>query len=145
NDSSADAYSEDDDLREEAYWDNIVYSYKNYSYNWNERENPCHEAYYNGNRVVSQNLLASNLGVIAKRGENNSYYFAVTNILNTHPESNASITLYNYQQQEISTLFTDNDGLVTFDIDILAVFAIVKKGSNSTYVKLTDGNTLSLS
>jgi len=144
-DSTDDTYSEDDDLREEAYWDNITYSYKNYAYNWSERDNPCHNAYYNANRVVSQNLLASNLGVIAKRGENNSYYFAVTDILTTHPESNASITLYNYQQQEIATLFTDNDGLVTFDIDKHAVFAIVKKGSNSTYVKLTDGNTLSLS
>ena len=145
NDYSEDAYTEDDDLREEAYWDNLIYSYKNYSHNWNERENPCHDAYYNGNRVVSQNLLASNLGVIAKRSEHNSYYFAVTNILTTNPEANASVTLYNYQQQEIATLFTDSEGLITFDIDKYAAFAIVRKGNNTSYVKLNDGNSLSLS
>ncbi|MEO8933895.1 MAG: MG2 domain-containing protein [Xanthomarina sp.] len=139
------AYNEDDDLREEAYWDNLIYSYKSYSYNWNEQDNPCHDAYYNGNRVVSQNLLASNLGVIAKRGENNSYYFAVTDILSTNPESNASVTLYNYQQQEIASLFTDSNGFITFNVDKHAAFAIVKKGKNTTYVKLNDGNSLSLS
>ena len=64
--------SEDDDLREEQYWDNLIYSYRNYNYNWQERENPCHEAYYNENRIVAQNILASNLGVIAKQSNNNS-------------------------------------------------------------------------
>ncbi|GGG37475.1 alpha-2-macroglobulin family protein [Bizionia arctica] len=143
--NSEDSYSEDDDLREEAYWDNLTYSYKDYPYNWRERENPCHVAYYNEDRITSQNLLTSNLGVIAKRGENNSYYFAVTNILDTNPEANASVTLYNFQQQEISTLFTDSEGLITIDSDQHAAFAIVRKGSNTTYVKLNDGNSLSLS
>ena len=144
-DYNEESYTEDDDLREEAYWDNLIYNYKNYPYNWRERENPCHVAYYNENRVVSQNLLASNLGVIAKRGENNSYYFAVTNILNTNPEANASVTLYNFQQQEMVTLFTDSEGLLTIDADKHAAFAIVKKGSNTSYLKLADGNSLSLS
>ena len=137
--------TEDDDLKEEEYWDNITYRYRNYSYNWRERENPCHDAYYNENRIVSQNLLASNLGVIAKQGTNNSYYFAVTNILNTNPEANASIALYNFQQQEIISLFTDKDGLLTIDADKHAAFAIITKGQNKTYVKLADGNSLSLS
>src|SRR5690606_29792040 len=61
------------------------------------------------------------------------------------PEANASVTLYNYQQQEIATLFTDSEGLITFDIDKYAAFAIVRKGNNTSYVKLNDGNSLSLS
>lgn len=145
NDYAEEAYTEDDNLREEAYWDNLTYNYKNYPYNWRERDNPCHVAYFNEDRIISQNLVASNLGVIAKRGENNSYYFAVTNILNTNPETNASVTLYNYQQQELVTLFTDSQGLLTIDADKHAAFAIVKKGNNSTYLKLADGNSLSLS
>ncbi|EGV43196.1 hypothetical protein BZARG_1143 [Bizionia argentinensis JUB59] len=139
------AYTEDDDLREEAYWDNLIYNYKRNTYNWQEYDNPCHLAYYNEDRVVAQNLVATNLGVIAKRGENNSYFFAVTNILNTKPEANASVTLYNYQQQEIVTSSTDSEGLLNIDSDKYAAFAIVKKGSNTTYVKLNDGNSLSLS
>ena len=137
--------SEDDEIREEAYWDNQLYSYKNYHYNWRERDNPCHEAYYNNEKTVAQNLLASNLGVIAKRGSNNSYHFAVTNILTTQPESNAKVTLYNFQQQPIADRTTDNEGLTIIDTDKVASFAIVSKGNNTTYVKLADGNSLSLS
>ncbi|WP_418603717.1 alpha-2-macroglobulin family protein [Hwangdonia sp.] len=136
---------EEEDLKEEAYWDNLAYRYKNYSYNWREENNPCHDAYYNERKIVSQNLLASNLGVIAKRGSNNSYYFAVTNILNTNPEAHAKITLYNFQQQEIASRNTDEQGLITIDSEKHANFAIVSKGQNTTYVKLQDGNSLSLS
>jgi uncharacterized protein YfaS (alpha-2-macroglobulin family) len=141
----SDTSEDDENLREEQYWDNLAYRYKDYTHNWRERENPCHEAYYHENRIVSQNLLASNLGVIAKRSANNSYYFAVTNILNTNPEANATVTLYNFQQQEIEKTKTDKDGLATIDAEKHASFAIVSKGKNTTYVKLHDGNSLSLS
>ncbi|WNH08778.1 alpha-2-macroglobulin family protein [Thalassobellus suaedae] len=137
--------SKDKDLREEQYWDNLIYRYKDYRYNWREENNPCHVAYYTENKIVSQNLLASNLGVIAKRSANNSYYFAVTNILNTNPEANASVTLYNFQQQALETAVTDTEGLVTIDAEKHAAFAIISKGKNTTYVKLADGNSLSLS
>jgi uncharacterized protein YfaS (alpha-2-macroglobulin family) len=136
---------EDDDLREEAYWDNLAYSYKNYSYNWREENNPCHDAYYNESKIVSQNLLASNLGLIAKQSANNSYYFAVTNILTTNPEANATVKLYNFQQQVIASITTDNDGLALVDLNKNAAFAVVSKGKSNTYVKLGDGNSLSLS
>lgn len=137
--------TEDEDLREEEYWDNLIYSYRNSNYNWNERNNPCHEAYYNENRVVSQNLLASNLGVIAKQGVNNTYYFAVSNILDTNPESGATVRLFNFQQQEVGRATTDSEGLITFETNKFASFAIITKGKNTTYVKLEDGNSLSLS
>ncbi|MFI0429567.1 alpha-2-macroglobulin family protein [Mariniflexile sp. HMF6888] len=136
---------EEEELREEAYWDNLTYRYKNYNYNWREENNPCHDAYYNDSKIVSQNLLASNLGVIAKQGSNNSYYFAVTNILTTDPEANATVKLYNFQQQEIASALTDNDGLTLIDLNKNAAFAIVSKGKNTTYIKLADGNSLSLS
>lgn len=123
----------------------MLYRYKNYTYNWREEQNPCHDAYYNERKIVSQNLLASNLGVIAKRGTNNSYYFAVTNILNTEPEANARVTLYNFQQQELASRITDTEGLTTIDAENYANFAIISKDNNTTYVKLQDGNSLSLS
>ncbi|MFL1010704.1 MG2 domain-containing protein [Flavisericum labens] len=141
----AETSTDDEDLREEEYWDNLTYRYKNYSYNWREQDNPCHDAFYNERKIVSQNLIASNLGVIAKQGANNSYYFAVTDILTTNPESNATVKLYNYQQQELASRNTDNDGLTLFDLGKNAAFAIVRKGNNTTYVKLADGNSLSLS
>ncbi|WP_372935487.1 alpha-2-macroglobulin [Seonamhaeicola sp.] len=137
--------SENEELREEKYWDNLLYRYKNYTYNWREENNPCHEAYYNQNKIVSQNLIASNLGVIAKLGTNKSYFFAVTNILTTQPEANAKVTLYNFQQQELASATTNKDGLTIIDADKYASFAIISKGNNTTYVRLYDGNALSLS
>ena len=138
--------SEDEEEREEQYWDNLIYSYNNNYYNWRDRENPCKKAYYNSNEnTVSANILASNLGVIAKKGENNSYFFIVTDILTTNPIGGAKVTLYNYQQQEIAQLETENNGFTGIDLDVIASFAIVSNGKNKTYLKLDDGNALSLS
>lgn len=137
--------TEDDELREQEYWDNRTYRYRNYTYNWRERDNPCHDAYYNERHIVSQNLLASNLGVIVKQGSNNNYYFAVTNILNTNPEAEATIKLYNFQQQEIGSTTTNSEGLAVYEANKFASFAIVTKGSSTSYLRLTDGNSLSLS
>jgi len=137
--------TEDEDLREEDYWDNVTYSYRQYTYNWRQRDNPCHEAYYNGDRIVSSNLIASNLGVIAKRGNNKSYYFAVTDIITTNPIANATVELFNYQQQSIRKSSTDKDGLAIVDADNNAYFAAITKDNQVTYIKLNDGNSLSLS
>ncbi|WP_452222773.1 MG2 domain-containing protein [Lacinutrix chionoecetis] len=145
NDDNSNLSIEEQDRREEAYWDNVAYSYRSNNYNWRERDNPCHDAYYHQDREVSQNLLASNLGVITKKGANNDYFFAVTNILNTNVEAAAKVTLYNYQQQEISSTRTDQDGIARMETNSLASFAIVSKGKNTTYIKLRDGNALSLS
>ena len=153
NDYEDDYYEKDDHLseiegeeeREELYWDNKLYRYKNYNYNWRERDNPCHEYYY-ANKVLVQNLLASNLGIIAKKGTDNSCFFAITNILSTKPEAGATIKLFNYQQQEILSKKTDAEGFSTIETSINAAFAIVSKGNNcKCYMKLFDGNSLSLS
>ena len=140
------AASDDIDEREEQYWDNLIYSYNNTYYNWNDRENPCKKAYFlNEDRTVATNILASNIGVIAKKGENNNYFFAVTDILTTNPITGAIITLYNYQQQEISQKATDNQGIAILDLESNAYFAIISKDKHKTYLKLDDGHSLSLS
>lgn len=135
---------EDQEEREELYWDNKLYSYKNYRYNWQERENPCHDSYYY-NKSIAQNLLGSNLGIIAKKGTDNSYFFAITDILSTTSEVGASIKLFNFQQQEIASATTNIDGFATIKSSKEAAFAIVSKGKNKGYVRLFDGNSLSLS
>lgn len=133
--------------REEQYWDNLIYSYKNNNYySYRDRKNPCKEAYYHNDRqIVSQNVIATNLGVVVKKGNNKNYYFAVTNLLDANPVSGAQVKLYNFQQQEILTTTTDSQGFAYFADDKNAYFAIISKGNNHTYLKLQDGNALSLS
>lgn len=144
--SSEDLTEEEENLREERYWDNLTYSYRNTNYRWRDRDNPCTDSYFNyGNRVVSQNLISSDLGVIVKQGNDNNYLFAVTNILTTNPESGAKVTLYNYQQQALANGTTNQEGIIKVDAKNRAAFAIVSKENNVSYVKLHDGMSLSLS
>ncbi|WP_400075451.1 alpha-2-macroglobulin family protein [Winogradskyella sp. R77965] len=144
--ASEELTEEEEELREERYWDNLSYSYRNTNYRYRDRDNPCTDSYFNyGNRSVSLNLIGSDLGVIAKQGNDFNYFFAVTNILSTDPESSANVTLYNYQQQEIAKGNTNNEGIIEIDAKKRAAFAIVSKAKSVSYVKLHDGNSLSLS
>tara|TARA_B100001765_G_scaffold215434_1_gene187487 strand:+ start:5855 stop:11395 length:5541 start_codon:yes stop_codon:yes gene_type:complete len=131
--------------KEEQYWDNEIYRWRDYTYNWQERDNPCHEAYYHEDRVVRINVLGSDLGMIVKKGSNASYHFATTNIISATPESGVSIQLYNFQQQLVETVKTDSDGLTLYDSDRNIAFAVAKKGDQYAYAKLSDGNALSYS
>ncbi|WP_046754957.1 alpha-2-macroglobulin family protein [Kordia jejudonensis] len=135
----------EEDENEEEYWDNRMYNFRDYQYNWNDRDNPCTDSYYLERRFLTANVLASDLGVIVKKGENKSYYFAVSDIISTDPVGNAKVTLYNYQQHEIASKRTDADGLTIIDADKNAYFATVSKNNQVTYVKLNDGNALSMS
>ncbi|MFD2588355.1 alpha-2-macroglobulin [Croceitalea marina] len=132
-------------LLEERYWDNEIYYWRNYNYNWEEQDNPCSQAYYNPDRVVTTNLLGSNLGLIVKKGKNRSYHFAATNLLSTQPEANTKIKLYNYQQQLLTEVSTDANGFAIYDGNKNVAFAVAEKDKNYAYAKLADGHALSLS
>ena len=134
-----------DEEEESSFWDSSQYYYEDYyDYNWQERENPCSTSYYR-DKKISANVLASNLGVTVKKGLNNAYMVTVNDIVTTNPVSGVKITFYNYQQQEIGAATTDAEGITGFDADRPAYFAIAESGKQQTYVKLSDGNALSVS
>ncbi|MCE7054167.1 MG2 domain-containing protein [Algoriphagus sp. AGSA1] len=135
----------DEEEREEQYWNNKIYRWRTYSYNWEQRDNPCHAAYYNEERVLSTNVLGSDLGFIAKSGGNKTYRFITTNLLTTNPEGGVKISLYNFQKQLIGELTTEADGMVTHEEKQHIAFAVAQKNNNYAYLKLEDGNMLSLS
>jgi uncharacterized protein YfaS (alpha-2-macroglobulin family) len=140
-----DSQDSSEEALEERYWDNEIYYWRNYNYNWEEQDNPCHQAYYNPDRVATTNLLGSDLGLIVKKGNNRSYHFATTNLLTTKPEANTSIKLYNFQQQQLAELTTDASGFGIYDGEATIAFAVAKNSGNFAYAKLADGNALSLS
>ena len=137
--------SEDEEIREERYWDNEIYRWRNYTYNWEQQDNPCHPAYYNEDKVVTANILGSDLGLIVKKGNNRSYHFFATNLISAKPEGGVKVKLFNYQQQLIETVTTEGDGMTLYDGSKNAAFAVAQKGNNFAYVKLEDGNALSMS
>ncbi|SFW64411.1 hypothetical protein SAMN02927921_02938 [Sinomicrobium oceani] len=145
----AEATTDYDREKESSYWDNVenyYYDdyYYDYTYDWRERDNPCHTSYYR-NKDVSVNVLASDLGVTVKKGDNESYFVSVTNLVSAKPEGDTRVTFYNFQQQEVATVVTDKDGFAMYDASLPAYFAIAEKGKQKTYVKLYDGNVLSVS
>lgn len=142
--TSNDEEEEEVDENDVNYSENSYDDYYYDDYEWRESQDPCTSSYYY-NAKIATNILATDLGVIAKRGENKSYVFAVNNIVTTEPVSNARVDLYTYQQQKIATAATSSEGIASFQLNKFAYFAIVSLGNQSTYVKLDDGLSLSVS
>ncbi|WP_281636435.1 alpha-2-macroglobulin family protein [Flavobacterium marginilacus] len=146
NSEADDSENEEEEVDEKDvnYSQNAYDDYYYEDYDWRESQDPCTNSYYYNARIGT-NILASDVGVIAKRGENKSYLFAVSNIITTEPIANARVDLYSFQQQKLGTVATSSEGIASFQLDTFAYFAIVTYGTQSTYVRLDDGNSLSVS
>lgn len=137
---------EEDEEENQDFSEYEDYDYYEGDFDWDQRDNPCSNSYYvTYERKISTNVLASDLGVVAKRGAVNNYFFAVTSITTTEPVAGAAVTIYNYQRQKVGAAVTDSDGMVHFNAAKGGYFAVVKKDRNTTYVKLYDGNSKSVS
>ncbi len=77
--SSAVAVDDDDE-----FWKRYD-DYYPYGYNWKQRDNPCSKSYYNKDRWATRNIIASNIGLTAKRGTSNTITIAVSDILTAQP------------------------------------------------------------
>jgi uncharacterized protein YfaS (alpha-2-macroglobulin family) len=130
---------EDDDFW--AAYDN----YYPFGYNWQQRDNPCSPSYYNRERWATRNVLASNIGLIAKKGNDNSMLVAVTDILDAKPMAGVELELLDYQKQVIHKAISGGDGMAKFEITRKPYLLIAKHGSQRGYLKLDDGNSLPLS
>ncbi len=56
-----------DNMDEESYWDSYEDYYYPSDYSWRDRDNPCTNSYY-VSKAISRNVIASDLGIIAKSG-----------------------------------------------------------------------------
>lgn len=124
------------------YYDDYEYGYGNY---WENRENPCSKAYYGSQKSVSQNLIASDLGIITKKGNDGSLTVFVADLLTAKPLNNVEVEVYDYPQQLLSKGTTTSDGKVVFDKLEKPFVIVAKKDKQRGYLKLTDGASLSLS
>jgi uncharacterized protein YfaS (alpha-2-macroglobulin family) len=130
--------------KESSYWDEAE-DYYSEDYRWNERDNPCHNSYYNPQRWVARNIMASDLGIIAKRGTNDAFTFAITDLKTTKPLSGVKLDLLDFQQQVITSVTTDGDGMAKVTPSRKPFLLVAKQGDQRGYLKLDDGSSLSLS
>lgn len=134
-----------DEENEDSFWDYYEDEYS-YSEEWENRDNPCHPAYYSYyERGQSRNILASDLGIIGKRGTDGSMIFAVSDLNTTKPMSGVQISLYDYQQQILLSGSTGSDGKVSLDMEEKPIFLVAQKGAQKGYLKLDDAYSMSLS
>ncbi len=126
------------------YYDDYDYDY-DYGGTWERRQNPCYQEYYSSDKFIEQCILASNLGVIAKKGPNNNLTVYATDLKSAKSVSGATVEIYGYQQQLLASKTTDGDGKADFNDVKKAYVAVVKNGNEANYLKLEDGNSLSLS
>jgi uncharacterized protein YfaS (alpha-2-macroglobulin family) len=120
-------------------------NYYPYGYNWEKRNNPCSKSYYNRDRWATRNIIASNIGLTAKRGGNNSLTVAVSDILTTEPMSNVELVVMDYQQQILAKVNSDKDGFATFDLKQKPYLIVAKHDKEKGYLKIDDGSSLPLS
>jgi uncharacterized protein YfaS (alpha-2-macroglobulin family) len=110
-----------------------------------KRKNPCNAIYYSRDKDVSRNVLASDFGLIAKRGTDGSMNFAVTDLRTTLPVPNTELEVYDYQQQLITTLKTNGEGMASGEVRRKPFLLVARKGDARGYLKLDEGSSLSLS
>ncbi len=132
----------DSPQEEYSYWDNDYY-YDDYYYG--DRDNPCKNSYYRSSRFARRNILASNLGIIAKKGSDKEMVVAVTDLRTTEPVANVDVEVYNYQNQLISSSKSNGEGLVKLDVTKQPYLLIAKFENQRGYLRLDEGSSLSLS
>ncbi len=114
-------------------------------YEWSDRNDPCKPAYYNADRFVQRNVLASNFGIIAKAGKDNSIQVTVSDLRTAAPVSGAKVEFFDYQQQLLQTVQTDSKGNAAVVMKSKAFIVVVSQQNQRGYLRLDDGNALSLS
>lgn len=132
-----------DPPRGDYYWD---YFYEDY--NWSERDDPCTDSYYayrNNQNEASRNVLASDLGIIAKGGPGTDLLVAVTSLVSAEPLSGVELEIYNYQQQLMEVKQSNQNGMVSIPLEQKPYLLIAKHGSQRGYLRLDDGSALSTS
>lgn len=111
---------------------------------WSHRDDPCNRAYYN-DVDISKNVIATNIGIVAKQGNGSKVDLFINNIVTSGPLSNVEVEILNYQQQSIVKGTSDSQGFVTLECDQTPFLVVARKGEERGYLKLLDGNALSLS
>jgi uncharacterized protein YfaS (alpha-2-macroglobulin family) len=114
-----------------------------------QRKNPCSKYYFSGSYYSQQNpinakqlFVASNIGIMAKRGEDDSIMVLTTDLKEATPLAGTTVTAFNYQQQPIGSGSTNSDGVVSIHLEGMPFYLKATKGDDINYLKVADGDAL---
>jgi uncharacterized protein YfaS (alpha-2-macroglobulin family) len=129
---------------------NLYNSYEPYYYYWDDEDrvlgNPCADDYFTPyNTTVSQSIVASDLGIIAKQGSGNTLHVVVSDILSSEAKAGVQVNIYTYQHTLIGSGTTDPDGFAHIEVQGQPFLLIARLGVDYGYLRLDDGAVESVS
>ncbi|MGB0851549.1 MAG: MG2 domain-containing protein, partial [Bacteroidia bacterium] len=136
-------FTECENASNASYYSEYYDYYENSTYE-NREENTCNRYFYYYS-TKSKNLLASDLGLVVKNGDNGTYTIASTNLISGAPQPNATVKFYNYAQKLLKTVRTDEQGIANVRVSDNPSVVIASYGKNKAYLKLNANASNSLS
>ncbi len=133
-DGNLDPYYFVDDYYDFSEWD------------WDNRDNPCHAAYYGGYRQrVERTFMATDMGLMAKMGGDGQMLLVVTDLSTALPVVGAQVEVFDFQQQSMGTAKSNNEGFAALKIPGKPFVAVATVGNRKTWLKVDPASSLSLS
>jgi uncharacterized protein YfaS (alpha-2-macroglobulin family) len=134
---------------EASYWDAWwQYEGEDWRSRYEGRHDPCNPGYYqrfyDHDIRAARNVFVSDIGVVAKGGEDGSVLVVVTDLRTASPLPGAEVSLRDYQHQTVATGRSGGDGLVRLAVDRDPFLAVVRHGNQAGYLRLDDGSALSM-
>ena len=133
-----------DEEAESSFWDSWASSSEYNSYR--RRHDPCSPAYYrfwyNHKARARRNVLVSDIGLIAKAGQDGALAVIATNLRTAAPLPGANVVISDYQNQPLATGITNHDGFAEFALDRKPFLATVQHAGQTGYLKLDSRSTL---
>ena len=138
---------EDGDSYEPSYWDPYQEEGYDGEINWNERDDPCKPAYfrYAPNIRAARNLLASNIGLIAKRAQRGKLLAVATALDSAKPMPGVKIDAISFQNQVLASGRTDGSGSVELDLRGQPFALIADDAGRKGYLRVAPGVALPVS
>ncbi|MDH4190807.1 MAG: MG2 domain-containing protein, partial [Betaproteobacteria bacterium] len=114
---------------------------------WRDREDPCKNAYFRFGKGVrdARNLLASNIGLLAKRDQRGRLFIVATDLRSAKPSRGVKLSAMNYQNQTIGLAESDGDGFAELKATGKPFYVLAEKDGQKGYLKLTEGVALPVS
>ncbi len=128
------------------YYDDWDPSWNYDNYHWKERDNPCSDSYYMfNNRSATRNVLASDLGIIVKGGDDHRLLVTVTNLPDASPLGGVQVEVYDYQHQLMAAERTDSKGIAEIALSRKPFLVVAVKDNQKGYLRVDDGSALTVS
>ena len=126
---------------DDSYYEEDYYNDYDEDYNWEERDNPCSPSFYRYNQSVSKNILATDLGLMAKEAADGTWHFWSNSLLKANPISGVKLSVLDYQAQTIAQLTTNTDGYAQLggELQDEPYLLLATLGKQKSYLRLIRG------